>query len=159
MDVEMIENVLYDVAKVKLPPELRIGVPADPVDVAAGFADDNKRRPLPPDKKIEILEDYLLLTAEKRQEATEARLYMQASLKLLRDKWRDLTGWEQHMNGTPIAKATGPQIDRAKRCVDADLHDSIQRGEWLERRLGEQIKRLQHDDDVASRVYTLITGG
>jgi hypothetical protein len=156
MDVEQIENALYAIAKVKIPPELRIGEEPDAVDVARG---DNERRPLPPHKKIELLEDYLLLTAEKRQEATEARLYMQASLKVLRDRWRDLPEWQKHLNGTPVEKATGPQIDRAKRCVDADLADSIEKAEWLERRLGEQIKRLQHDDDVASRVYTLITGG
>lgn len=158
MTVEEIENVLYAVAKVKIPPELRIGTPPDPVDIASGVSED-QRQPLPPHEKIDLLETYLLLTAEKRQEATEARLYMQASLKLLRDRWRDLKGWEQHMNGTPIKTATGPQIDRAKRCVDGDLADSLDKAEWLERRLHEQIKRLQHDDDVASRVYTLVTGG
>lgn len=159
MEVETIENILYAVAQVKIPAKLRIGNDPDPVDITAGRIGAEDRQPLPPHEKIELLEDFLLLSAEKRQEATEARLYMQRSLKLLGDQWRDLKGWQQHMNGTPLAKATGPQIDRAKRCVNPDLADSIKHGEWLERRLTEQIKRLQHDDEVASRVYTLITGG
>lgn len=158
MELQEIEATLYRVAKVKLPSRIRVGDPPDPVDVASGNVPEDAYNPLQPKAKIDLLESYLLQTAEARQEATEARLFIQASLKDLRRRWRTLEGWEQHLNGTPLHKATGPQIERARAKVDPDLADSIESGEWLDKRLDEQIKRLQHDDDVVSRAYTFITG-
>lgn len=157
MNVEECTEALYAVARVRLPSFIRVGRDPDPVDVAAGVAEEDRPIPLTPREKIEQLESYLLETAEARQRAHEARLYISAGLKDLRRKWRNVEGWEAHLNGekSPSEKAK----DMARRKVDEDLYESIESGEWLVKELDKQISRLQHDDDVVSRAYTFITGG
>lgn len=157
MNVEECNEVLYAVARVRLPSFIRVGRMPDPVDVAAGTAEEDRPIPLGPREKIEQLESYLLETAEARQRAHEARLYISAGLKDLRTQWRDVEGWQAHLNGekNPSEKAK----DLARRKVNPDLFESIESGEWLVKELDKQISRLQHDDDVVSRAYTFITGG
>lgn len=157
MDVGECNEVLYAVAQVRLPAFIRVGRMPDPVDVAAGTAEEDRPIPLGPREKIEQLESYLLETAEARQRAHEARLYISAALKDLRIRWRDIEGWEEHLNGEK--KPSEAAKDMARRMVDRDLYESIQSGEWLVKELDKQISRLQHDDDVVSRAYTFITGG
>lgn len=112
-----------------------------------------------PGEKIEQLESYLLEVAFARGRAEEARLYAYAAVRQLREEWDHLEGWEGDF-GSPekAAKATQPQIKEAKRQVRPDLYDSIEKGQYLVKRLTEQIKRLEKDEDVASRAYTLISG-
>lgn len=157
MEVPECEETLYRVARVRLPSFIRVGRDPDPVDVAAGTAEEGRPIPLGAREKIEQLESYLLETAEARQQAHEARLYISAALKDLRRDFRDVEGWEAHLNGdkNPTEKAK----DEARRKVNPDLYESIQSGEWLVKELDKQISRLQHDDDVVSRAYTFITGG
>jgi hypothetical protein len=159
MDLPEIENTLYEVAKVGLPSFIRVGRQPDPVDVAAGTAEEDRPIPLPPREKIEQLESYLLETAEARQRVHEAALYISASLKNLRRDWRDIEGWEQFLSEAERKKPTEVAKDMARRQVNKDLYESIQSAEWLLKELGKQISRLQHDDDVVSRAYTFITGG
>lgn len=149
MDLQDCENTLYSVAQVKLPSIVRVGRPRE---------DSDKFDPLSPREKIEQLESYLLLTAEARQEAVEARLYVQGALKDLRRDFRDITGWEAHLNEADKKKPSEKAKDEARRCVNTDLYESIQSAEWLDKRLAEQVSRLQHDDDVVSRAYTFIVG-
>lgn len=157
MEVRQCEEALYRVARVRLPSFIRVGRDPDPVDVASGAAEADRPIPLVPREKIAELESYLLETAEARQQAHEARLYISAGLKDLRRKFREVEGWEAHLNGdkSPTEKAK----DEARRKVNPDLYESIESGEWLVKELDKQISRLQHDDDVVSRAYTFITGG
>jgi hypothetical protein len=46
MDLPEIENTLYEVAKVGLPSFIRVGRQPDPVDVAAGTAEEDRPIPL-----------------------------------------------------------------------------------------------------------------
>lgn len=159
MDLPEIENTLYQVAQVRLPSFIRVGRPPEEVDVAAGTAEADRNIPLGPREKIEQLESYLLETAEARQRAHEAALYISASLKNLRRDWRDIQGWEEFLSEADKKKPTEAAKDMARRQVNRDLFESIESGEWLLKELNRQISRLQHDDDVVSRAYTFITGG
>jgi hypothetical protein len=109
--------------------------------------------------RIEKLESYMLTIALTTGDLEEARLYMQMALRALQLQWDAITGWEIH--APPGAKArTGPQIAAAKRLVDPTLHDGIEEAKFLIARLTEQIHRLSRmgDDQIASRVYTLLAG-
>lgn len=109
----------------------------------------------PRHERIEKLEDYLLQTAYHRGELEEARLFAHDALAILLDKWDDLEGWE-----TMIGKSDPSQdaIRRAKKTIDKGLHDSLNVSKRLIGRLSDQIRRLEKDDEVASRAYTLISG-
>lgn len=149
MDVAECEETLFAVARVRLPSKIRVGEPGANGDM----------EPLGPRAKIEQLESYLLETAEARQRASEARLYMSAALRDLYRKYRDIEGWEGWLSEADRKKPSEKAKDEARRKVDTDLFESIQSAEWLVKRLSEEISRLQHDDDVVSRAYTFLTGG
>lgn len=136
MKVKEIERTLYSAAKLRMPK----------------FDKDDRWTSR---AKIEALEEYLLSTARWRSFLEEARLHAEHGVRQLRREWDHLQGWEAfRRNG----ERTQASIEDAKREMKPDLYDSIKSGEWLVKRLSEQIRRLEHDDDVASRVYTLITG-
>jgi len=140
-----IRDWLDRVAAIKMPTEIRMG---------RGNG-DGERQPLSPREKIEQLESYLLLTAEARQLAHSAQLAAYDALFDCRVEMEQ--GWENYLSGSR-AKATGPQIEEAKRKAHPETFAKGQRLDWLVKRLGEQIRRLEQDDAAASRVYTLITG-
>jgi hypothetical protein len=145
VELKDIERVAFEVAKLRMP---RFKV--DPNDPMASTR---------PGEKIEQLESYLLEVAYARGEAEEARLYAHAAVKRLTEEWDHIEGWEAFF-GTPenAAKATQPQVKEAKRQIRPELFDSIETGVYLVKRLTDQIKRLEKDEDVASRAYTLISG-
>jgi hypothetical protein len=130
MTVEEIELVLYAAADVRMP----------------RFVDD-----LSPRERVTLLEDYLNLTAVTRADLERARLHAQAALKTLTDQWEQVPAER---------KRTLRETTEAKALVAPELHEGIKQARWLIARLGEQIDRLSHmgDDQVASRMYTLITG-
>lgn len=130
MTVEEIELVLYTAAKVRMP----------------RFTEELTAR-----ERVDILEDYLNLTAVTRADLEEARLHAHASLRLLTESWEQLS---------VEAKRTLRERNEAKAEVDPDLHSSLNHLRWLIARLNEQISRLSHmgDDQVASRLYTVIVG-
>lgn len=109
-------------------------------------------------QKIEQLESYLLLTAEARQEAHLAKLTVQEALDRLQAQWDDIEGWELELP-TGNGRRTQTDVVEAKRRTNPDLYSSIQTGKRLVDRLTEQIKRLEKDDGMSSRTYTMLTGG
>lgn len=139
MTLEEIRTCLHGAATVRMP----------------RFAEDMTSR-----ERVDLLEDYLNLTAVTRGELEEARLCASAALHELSRQWEAIEGWEAHLRRR---RADIPQheITTAKRECRPDLHDGMTEAKWLVARLGEQIDRLSHmgDDQVASRLYTLITAG
>lgn len=111
-------------------------------------------------QRIDKLESYLLLSARTGGALEEARLYCQQALHDLTKQWEALDGWDIHVPAGTKAR-TGPVIREAKRLFAPDLHDSIEECRWLIARLTEQIQRLNKmgDDQVASRIYTMMGGG
>ena len=102
-------------------------------------------------ERVEKLEDYLNLTAVTRADLELARLTVHAALRLLVDEWEQVPH---------PGKRTLREVDEAKAQLRPDLHAGLKEARWLIQRLSEQISRLSHmgDDQVASRIYTLITG-
>lgn len=114
--------------------------------------------------KIDKLEDYLLKMAMMRGDLEEARLYAQQALRDLGVQWQDISrdAYDLHL---PKGKKVPSQEDirQAKRAIGPDeraIDDGMQEARWLIARLTEQIQRLSHmgDDQVASRIYTLMAG-
>lgn len=107
--------------------------------------------------RVAALEDYLVETAIHRGELEEARLHLQDALGELLEQWDMIEGWQQL---TPaLSKRTQDDIRRAKRTCRPDLHEGIRVAKNVIARLCEQIRRLEKDDDAASRLYTMVTGG
>lgn len=107
--------------------------------------------------KIEQLESYLLETAELRQDATLAKLIVQEALDVLQGEWDSIEGWEVELPSE--GRRSQADVVEAKRRVRPDLYSSIQTAKRLIDRLSEQVRRLEKDDNVTSRIYTLMTGG
>jgi hypothetical protein len=110
-------------------------------------------------ERVEILEDYLNLTAVARGELEEARLWAHMALRDLTQEWDDIKGWGMHLQGN--GRHTKDDVVAAKREVRPELHDGIKEAKWLVERLTDQIDRIgarMGDDQVASRIYTLIAG-
>jgi hypothetical protein len=144
MDLEQIEQTAFQVATLRMPKFV--------------YDINDPMRSTRPGEKIERLESYILDVAYARGDAEQARLYAYAAVRRLTNEWDHLEGWEE-VFGDPAkaAKATQPQIKEAKRQIRPDLFDGIEHGLYLVKRLSEQIKRLEKDEDVASRAYTLVS--
>jgi hypothetical protein len=110
--------------------------------------------------RIEKLEEYMLQIAITTGDLEEARLHIQMALRALQIRWADLQGWEIHLQGKATKPRTKTEIIEAKRLTDPVLHDGIEESKFLIARLTEQIHRLSRmgDDQIASRVYTLLAG-
>src|SRR5687768_8994661 len=147
MTKEDIENILHQAATLRMP-RFR--------GEAARDRETGDIRTFNGRQKIEELEDFLLGTARWRSFLEEARLHAFAEAKDLRRRWKHMSGWEDKRRE---GEKTVASVEDAKRATDPQLHDDIEEWEWLIKRLSEQIRRLEHDDEVASRAYTFITGG
>lgn len=140
MTLDEIRQTLFDAAKLRIP----------------RFEDRDTTG-----MKIDKLETYLLRMAATRGDLEEARLHAQQALRGLDDQWAQIVGWEIHLPAKKIPSQE--DIRQAKRIVSPDtqaLYDGISEAKWLIARLTEQIQRLSHmgDDQVASRIYTLMAG-
>ena len=143
MTPEEAKECLHEAAELRMPRFVgRLGDNGQPMRVS-------------PTEKISELEDFLLATARYRSFLEEARLYMKQATRDLQRQWDHLSGWEEHRREGEKSVAS---IEDAKRLLNPDLYDSIQSGEALVKDLSDQIRRLEHDDEVASRAYTFITG-
>lgn len=110
-------------------------------------------------EKVEALEDYLNLTAVARSELEEGRLWAHMALRELLGEWDAIQGWGMHLQSN--GRHTKDDVTAAKREIRPDLHAALTEAKWLVERLSEQIDRLgsrMGDDQVASRIYTLIAG-
>lgn len=111
-------------------------------------------------EKVELLEDYLNLTAVTRAELEEARLWAHMALRELGERWDAIQGWGLHLPSSN-GRHTKDDVIAAKREIAPELHDGLKEAKWLVERISEQIERLgarMGDDQVASRIYTLIAG-
>lgn len=110
-----------------------------------------------PITKISDLEDYMGTVAVARGDLGEAVLWADSIRIELEEKWEKIEGWEP-LIGSGANKATGPQIMRAKARIDRATYDALRETKWVIAQLREQIRRLEKDEENASRRYTLIAG-
>lgn len=106
-------------------------------------------------EKIDELEGHLLYTARARGILEEARLGLEDVYEDIDHKWKNVTGYEIYLNGKPKSNT---DIDEAKRQAEPDLFVERRLCMKLLRQVGNQIRRLEKDDAVASRAYTMLTG-
>lgn len=113
-----------------------------------------------PRERVDALEDYLNLVAIARAELEEARLCAQGAVQILQEEYDGIIGWDLHLRRRR-ADPTQAEVHAAKREARPDLVGALDDAKWLVARLGEQIHRLgaMGDDQIASRLYTLITSG
>lgn len=110
-------------------------------------------------EKVTKLEDFLLHTARHRGDLEEARVWMNEVLHGFIKDWEKLVGWETGLpGGKRLKDATRDDIATAKRNVRPDLWELISDLKHVIAGLSNGIRRLEHDDDVASRAYTFIVG-
>ena len=105
--------------------------------------------------KIAALESHLLDTARWRSVMEDLRIILEDEYEEIDDLWRDVTGYEIYLSGRPKSKE---DIDEAKRQVNPDLFTRRRTVIKLMRQVGNQIRRLEKDDGVVSRAYTMLTG-
>lgn len=106
---------------------------------------------------IEKLMDYLSETAVARAELLEAREVVELTLHTSDDRWAKLEGWHAIAGHKP----TVAQIEEAKRTVDEELWTTRREAKRVLGLIDTQVKRLggMSDDEIASRLYTLASGG
>lgn len=110
-------------------------------------------------RKIQDLESYLLDTAFHRGDLEEARMFMRELQHTFVTEWEKLEGWEGLLpGGKRLKDATQVDVTTAKRNVRPDLWENISDVKHVIKLLSDAIRRLEHDDDVASRAYTFIVG-
>lgn len=110
---------------------------------------------MPAAEKIAALEEHLLDTARWRAVMEALRIILEDDYEEIDDTWRNVTGYEMYLNGKPKSKE---DIDEAKRQVNPDLFARRRKVIKLMRQVGNQIRRLEKDDAVVSRAYTMMTG-
>lgn len=112
-----------------------------------------------PRDKISGLEDYMNLVAVKRAELEEALFWTWEAKKLIKDQWDGIEGWEPMLGRSERQKPTKEAIASAKRQVNGQVYEAYREVNGLTEMIGRQIRRLELDQDAASRIYTLIVGG
>lgn len=105
-------------------------------------------------QRVAALEDHLNATAVARGELEEARLYASSAVHELSGQWDAIEGWEVALR----KNYTQEDVRRAKRDIRPDLHEALREARFLVARVGDQIHRLEQDDTVASRLYSIVTG-
>lgn len=136
MDLEQIEAVLMVALKLRSP----------------HFAPGH-----PPRSKIAELEDYLLRSASVNGELVEALHWCREAGVALGDAWEQLEGWEVALR-RPRAKATRQEIQAAKMRTSPQLYEAGRKARRLRESLVDQIARLEREERVVSRAYTMVTG-
>lgn len=108
-------------------------------------------------EKINALEDYMLASASINGDLVEARHWLREIEQKLRDDWESLDGWQVALTGL-VSKATKPQIQRAKITVAPQTFEAGRKATRLRESVVDQIARLEREERVMSRVYTMISG-
>lgn len=94
------------------------------------------------------LEDHIWNLAVVRGELAELRLNANTELKLAQDQW----------DKVEVATTGKTTVADARRRLKPDIAEKLGNAKWLAQRCSEEIARLDHDQEAASRLYTLITG-
>lgn len=109
--------------------------------------------------KISGLEDWGYEAAIKRGDLEEARLWVSEVLHRFTLDWTQLEGWDVNLPGGKRRKdATRDDITDAKRQANPELFVNISDMKHLLSALGDQIRRIEKDEERVSRQYTFITG-
>ena len=107
--------------------------------------------------RVTVLENYMLKSANINGSLVEARHWLRAIEEKLADEWEGLAGWEVALR-RPRAKATKQDIQQAKMAVAPQLFAAGRKAKRLVASVDDQISRLEREERVVSRAYTMIVG-
>jgi hypothetical protein len=110
-------------------------------------------------EKIAELEDYLLKGAHVNGELVEVRHWLREVEEDLTDQWDGLVGWEINLGSAKVINATKQQILAAKIAAAPQLYAALRKARRLRESVVDQITRLEREEKVMSRAYTMISGG
>lgn len=129
---------------------------SEPPAALPELLDRSRRTRIPtfePDATIEArlatLEGHMLHVTALQGELASSRLESHASLRVLREQWAHLAGWESFKRSK-----TEAAVEDAKRQVNPRLYDGIQDAKWLIERFDEEFDRLGKEADRCSRLLT-----
>ena len=105
-------------------------------------------------EKLELLGDYIALTAFWQGECSAEVLDLQVELSDIEDQWSQLEGWEIHQG----SRKTDRSVDEAKAIANPKLAQQRRDTKRLLKMLQQEIDRLEADSVKASRVVTTILG-
>lgn len=106
-------------------------------------------------QKIAELEDYMSKAAHKRGALEEGMYWATSARTWLNREWDKIEGWQPMLSGRDSTQA---KIDAAKGTLRPDLRQQREDINLLIDALARQIRKLEFDHNVVSRLYTLITG-
>lgn len=110
-----------------------------------------------PATKIAALEDHMLACAEVNGSLVEARHWLRFLRARLADEWEKLEGW-QMATDKARARLTAADINRAKIRVAPTQYEAGREAKRLSESIDDQIVRLEREEKVCSRAYSLISG-
>jgi hypothetical protein len=108
--------------------------------------------------RVELLEDHMLASAVVNGKLVEARHWLRMLRASLADSWEKLAGWEIAMAGKPRARWTAADIQRAKIKVAPAQYDAGREAKRLAESIDDQIARLERDERICSRAYSMLSG-
>lgn len=108
--------------------------------------------------KVALLEDYMLTSAIANGDLVEARHWLRRLEQDLGDRWDRIEGWEVVAPSKARNKLTVADMERAKRIVEPALFDARRKAQGLRLSIDDQIVRLEREERVCSRAYTMIAG-
>lgn len=109
-------------------------------------------------EKVAALEDHMLASAVISGDLVEARHWLRRLQQRLRDEWANLEGWEVALK-RPRDRATKVEIEEAKVKVSPQLYAAGREAKSLLESVDDQISRFEREERVASRAYTMMSGG
>lgn len=109
-------------------------------------------------QKIAALEDHMLKSASINGDLVEARHWLGMLTEKLAEDWEGLAGWEVALK-RPRAKATRQDVQAAKVAVAPQLFAAGRKAARLRASIDDQIVRLEREEKVCSRAYTMMSGG
>lgn len=109
-------------------------------------------------QKVSQLEDFMLSSALVNGDLVEARHFLRLLEQDLSDRWDQVQGWEVVAPPKARAKLTVADIDRAKHAVEPTLWDARRKAQTLRLSVDDQITRMEADQRVASRAYSMLSG-
>lgn len=111
-----------------------------------------------PATKIAALEDYMLLSAHVNGDLVAARHWLRTLIDALAEEWERLQGWEVAVGNKPRARLTTADIQRAKIQIAPSKFEAGREAKRLMASINDQIARLEREERVCSRAYTMISG-
>lgn len=111
-----------------------------------------------PRAKVSAIEDHMLLSANVNGDLVAARHWLRMLEAKLGDEWEAMTGWEVALRKARN-RASKAEINEAKIATAPAKFQAGRKARRLRESVDDQIVRLEREERVCSRAYTMLSGG